>query len=100
MAQTSDGPSGVVETIVADLATPARFDKAIRRLRALGGLTGEARDIGPLLKELDAALDAECKAWAAQQLVEHFWRDIKRRVSGSFPEYYKEKLSCRPDLQV
>lgn len=73
--------------------TDARWDKAIFRLRDEGKLTGEPKDIGPLIKAIQADVEEECGEEIRERLFKWAWRQLERRVVAGFPEYYKRKLA-------
>lgn len=72
--------------------TEPRWDKAIQHLRENGELTGEPKDIGKLIKEIQRDVNEECGDEIRAQLFKWAWRQIERRVVAGFPEYYKRKL--------
>jgi hypothetical protein len=82
----------VVERIATSLRTDARFRKAVERLRDAGRLTGTPKDIGPLMKEIGEDLHSEARPIVAEELVAHFWKDIQRKATAGFAEWYKEQL--------
>jgi len=73
--------------------TEARWDKAIQHLRDRGELADEPKDIGPLLKELNQDLRAECAEIIREELFKWAWKDISRIATYGFPEWYKERLA-------
>lgn len=73
----------------------ARWDKAVQHLRDRGELTNTPRDIGPLLKEIQSDIEAEC----ADEIKETLWRwarkDILRSAGYGAPEWYKQRLAAQ-----
>lgn len=75
-----------------EFATPARFAKGVQHLREQDQITGEARDIGPLMKELAEDLVAEHKDYILERLWKQFGKDIVRGAGRGAPEWYKAQL--------
>jgi hypothetical protein len=72
--------------------TEARWKKAIQHLRDDGKLTGEPKDIGPLIKELTQDfLDEE-----SEIIMDRLWQEYKKQaihfVIKGFPEWYKQQI--------
>jgi hypothetical protein len=86
-------PADFVQTLTDSLKTEARWNKAIQHLRDDGKLEGSPRDIGALLKEIQADIEKEEAANISDQLFRHFWPHIKRGVIAGFPEFYKKTLA-------
>ena len=82
----------VIVGIVEEYATTARYDKAVQHLRESGKLTGERKDIGPLMKELSLDFEAECAEEIAGILYKHFRKGIMRGVCAGMPGYYKTEV--------
>jgi len=79
--------------IAEDLATEARWEKAIQHLRERGELANDVKDIGPLLKEIQQDTLTECQEDIKERLFKWAWQDIVRKVTNGFPQWYKEKLA-------
>lgn len=86
------GPGDVVQHIISELKTDARWRKAVQHLRDAGKLTDTPQDIGPLMKELAEDLEREATDHVKEALFKHFWSQIKRGATGGFPEWYKAEL--------
>jgi hypothetical protein len=84
----------VVQLLLAELKTPARWQKAIQHLRDAGQLEGSPRDIGPLIKEIPDDIRKEAEDTIKQRLFDHFWPQLRRGVTAGFPEFYKEQLAA------
>lgn len=82
----------IVGTIGIKYKTPARWNKAIQHLKERGELTGTPKDIGNLLKEVQADIKAECEAEIKQELFNYAWKDIARITISGLPEWYKDEL--------
>lgn len=83
---------GIVDQIVLQYAGEARWNKAIQKMREAGTLTDSVKDIGPLMGVLNKDFHEEEKEAIKDLLFKHFWKDIARRCSNGFPEWYKRKL--------
>lgn len=83
---------GVVDKIIAQYRTEARFSKAVQHLRERGEITDSPKDIGALLIEAWEDTVKECK----DEIMESLWREtrdkIRRGVLAGLPEWYKEQL--------
>lgn len=82
----------IVEFLIDELRNEARWNKAIQHLREDGAITDSPRDIGPLLKEIQADVLEEEEDYIKEQLFKAVKKDILRGVTRGFPEYYKEHL--------
>jgi hypothetical protein len=80
--------------------TPARWNKAVQHLKEAGKLTGTPSDIGPLLKEVQADIEAECADEIKQKLFEHFFPTVKRVAIRGLPEWYKDELAKTSNFKV
>jgi hypothetical protein len=70
----------------------ARWNKAIQHLKEAGQLTDSPKDIGPLLKEVQNDIEAECSQEIAEVLIKWALPHIKRSAIKGLPEWYKQKL--------
>ena len=88
-------PSGkdFVQRLVEQYTTPARWNKAIHRLRDEGKLEGSPRDIGLIIKEVPDDILSECADELKDKLFEHIWPQIRRGVTHGLPQYYKEQIA-------
>lgn len=90
--KSNPAPVDIVTKLVAGLATPARFNKAVQRLRDAGTLLGDPRDIGPLIRSVQADVDDEMRQEIVEELHKHFWPQISRGLTRGIPDWYKAKL--------
>lgn len=81
-----------MEDFFKTFKSEARWDKAIQHLRDAGSLQSAPQDIGPLMKEIAADIESECKEDIKEFLYKQHIGDIKRIALGGFPLWYKEKL--------
>lgn len=82
----------VVEFLVTQLRTDARWRKAIQHLREAGKITDTPADIGPLLLEIKTDIEREEADAVKEALFKHFWPQIARGATSGFPEFYKREL--------
>jgi hypothetical protein len=90
-------PTDIREALGRLVSTPARWQKAVQRLRDAGKLTESVKDIGPAIKELQSDIDAECKDLIIERLLAWALPTIRRRASGGFPDWYKARLAAAND---
>jgi hypothetical protein len=88
----ADNKPMVVDLLVAELRTEARWAKAIQHLREAGQIQGSPRDIGPLIKEVNQDIEKEEVDYIKKKLFQRFWPEIKRQLTHGLPEWYKERL--------
>jgi len=82
----------VVAGLVEMLSNEARYTKAVQRLRDDGSLTGEPKDIGPLIREVQRDIEIEAVETIKSSLYDHFRKDILRGASRGVPAWYKQQL--------
>jgi hypothetical protein len=69
-----------------------RWDKAVQHLRDAGALQQSLADIGALIKDTHADIEAECIEEIKAALWSHAKSHIMRAAVRGLPEWYKEKL--------
>lgn len=90
--ERNPGGVDIVTHIAAELASPARWDKAVQHLRERGELQNAPQDIGPLMKEVaQDVLEEEADA-IKEALFTWAWPKIHRSVARGLPQWYKDKL--------
>jgi hypothetical protein len=82
----------VVDQVIAEYRTPARWAKAVQHMREAGRLEDSPRDIGLLFKEVPADIRREGGAEIMLRLFELAWPKIQRGVTAGLAEWYKERL--------
>lgn len=82
----------MIDRLVDELKTEARWNKAVQHLREEGTLEGAPKDIGNLIKEVMRDLDEEEGDYIKEKLYTHYVKEIKSRVIAGFPEWYKLSL--------
>ena len=82
----------IQQSLALAYRTPARWNKAIVHLRDAGLLTDTPKDIGPLLKEINSDVLAECTDDIKDRLFKWAWKNLSREITKGFPEYYKQQL--------
>ena len=87
-------PQGeAVQGIINALRTESRWLKAIQHLREAGQLQKDAKDIGPLVREIQRDVLEEEADWIKQQLFEAHTTEISKGVVQGFAQYYKHLLT-------
>lgn len=83
----------ILQRLISEYKTEARWFKGVQHLGESGGISGEPKDIGPLIKEVQADIQEECGTEIRAALWSWAWPQIKRGVVGGLPEWYKEVLA-------
>lgn len=83
----------IMEKLIATYKTPARWEKAVYRLRDNGDLLNAPQDIGKIIKEVWPDIVAECEDEIKQTLWDHFSKQLQRGVVVGLPEWYKLRLA-------
>lgn len=83
----------IIQRLITEYKTHARWFKGVQHLGESGGLLGEPKDIGPLIKEVQADIQEECGTEIRAALWNWAWPQIKRGVVGGLPEWYREVLA-------
>lgn len=83
----------VVQRLILELRTEARWNKAIQHLRDNGQLADSPQDIGALIKEIQGDTEKEEAESVKEALYKHFWPQIQRGLIAGFPEFYKKHLA-------
>lgn len=81
------------QAYMESLRTDARWQKAVWRRRDAGQLLAEPKDIGPIIKDIQADTLEEHKDEAKEILWGLYGGELTRKVVAGFPEWYKEKLA-------
>lgn len=81
-----------LHVIAEEVGTPARYEKAIQRLKESGKFTGAVQDIGPLIKAVGDDIREECKEFIGARFAELFTDDVSRIATKGIPNWYKKKL--------
>jgi hypothetical protein len=82
----------IIGILTANYATEPRWNKAIEHLRDAGTLTGELKDIGPLMAEVPMDVLKECEDEIKEKLFKWAWPQLRRTLIRGIPEWYKQKL--------
>lgn len=88
-------PTGkdLVEILIEEYGTEARWQKAVQHLAESGVLDGSPKDIGFLMREIPLDILKECEEDIKNKLFKHFWSKISRGVTRGVPEWYKKTLA-------
>lgn len=76
-----------------------RYAKVRQHLLERGELAGDNTDIGKLLKELHRDIDAECKDYIAEALLDWALPIIKKRASSGMAPWYQNRLQYESLLE-
>ena len=86
------GGADILTLLVAKYRTPARWMKAVQHRRDAGQLLDTPQDIGPLIPEISADVEKECKEEIMEFLYSWAWPKVRRGLSAGFALWYKERL--------
>ncbi len=82
----------VVQQLIMDYRTEARWQKAVQHLRERGEIEDSPRDIGKLINEVGADIERECAEQIAQALYKWAWPQVRRGTVAGVAEWYKDQL--------
>ena len=85
----------IIQQIISDYRTPARYQKALQHLSEAGKTEGTLRDIGLLIREIPEDIKRECYDEIAGRLFKYAWPHIARGVCGGVALWYKDVLLKR-----
>jgi hypothetical protein len=83
---------GNLELFIEGFRTEARWQKAVQHLREKGELENQPRDIGKLMKEINLDIIEEETDIIKDCLFKLYIKDITRKATAGFAEWYKEQL--------
>lgn len=86
------GSNDILEQLILELKTKARWNKAVIHLKESGDCTDSPKDIGLLFKNVQQDLQVECSDYIKDRLFSWAWPRIARGSTHGLPEWYKEKL--------
>lgn len=89
------GQNDIIQSIINEYRTSARWDKAIIHLQEKEELENSPRDIGKLMKEIPEDILSEYKEEIKDRLFNWAIKDIMRGCNKGLAEYYKEYLMKR-----
>lgn len=84
----------VVQRLILDYTTTARWEKAVQHLRERGELTDSPKDIGALMREIPLDVEKEEVGAIKDVLYAHAWPHIRRGIVSGVPEWYKQRLAA------
>lgn len=82
----------IIERLSAELATPARWQKAVVHLREVGRIEDSPRDIGGLIVAVKEDIRKECSDLIVEELFKWAWPQLQRACVRGLPEWYKDHL--------
>jgi hypothetical protein len=91
--QQNPTKADIIAGLTSALRCERRWEKACERLRDIGVLESDPRDIGRLIHSVQADVEEECAAEIKDALFKWAWPQIKRRVAAGLPEWYKRRLA-------
>lgn len=92
--QSNPTRADVVQMLIQEYRTDARWRKAVQHLRDAGHLEGSPRDIGKLIQEVPNDVLSDSEDEIRERLFKHFWPHIKRGLVAGFPEFYKREIAA------
>jgi hypothetical protein len=90
--ETNPTRGDVVEKLIEELSTPARYQKAVIHLRERGVITDSVKDIGAIIAEVRRDIALEAREHIAQALYRYFADTIIRRAASGVPQWWKDEL--------
>ena|ERR1700677_653748 len=91
--EANPGKGDVLDVLILNSKSTARFNKAVQHLRERGELTGTPKDIGNLMKEVNLDALTELAPVIKEQLFKWAWPKVSRAIVGGLPQWYKEELA-------
>lgn len=85
--------AALLDTIVESVSTPVRWEKAVMRIAERGELANEAKDIGPIMREVIADVESECQHEIKEMLWLSYRKEVLRMCSKDVPDWYKRRLA-------
>lgn len=82
----------VIQQLIMEYRTPARWAKAVQHLKETGKLEGTPKDIGLIMGAVFPDIEKECKEEIQEKLYNAFKDQLRRGVAAGLPEWYKEQL--------
>lgn len=82
----------LVLELAEELRTEARWEKTVQSFREKGELTGEAKDIGPLLKALNENILEEESDYIKEKIFKWVWKKLSHQLVKGFPDWYKKRI--------
>jgi len=83
---------GKLQLYIDSFRTEARWQKAVQHLREKGELEEQPKDIGKLMKEINLDIIEEEQENIKKYLYQLFIKDITRKATAGFAEWYKKQL--------
>lgn len=90
--KTSPKNGDILNQLCATYKAEGRWAKAVQHLGEDGSLDGSPKDIGALIKEVQADVHRECADEIKEALFKWAWPHIQRSCVAGVPEWYKQRL--------
>jgi len=87
------GGKDIKDQLIQELRCEGRWAKAVQHLKEEGKLTNSPKDIGMLIKEVQADIESEEKEMIKDRLYKWAIKDVLRGASGGVAQWYKDKLA-------
>jgi hypothetical protein len=82
----------IEEELIQAYRSQARWAKARQHLREAGTLKDSPADIGPIIKEVFADIDKECRDEIKERLYAHFVKRLQAGFIQGLPDWYRGQL--------
>jgi len=92
--ERNPGRGDVIQGLIEQYGTEARWAKALQHLQEQGEIEGEPRDIGLLIREVPEDILAEHECDIRDALYDAFIKDLKRGWTRGLPLWYKQLLAA------
>jgi hypothetical protein len=90
--ESNPGNKDIIQKLIEQYTTPARWQKAVLRLREAGQIEDDPRDIGKIIREVAPDVLKECEDEIREALFKYAWPHIQRGLTRGLPEWYKDQL--------
>lgn len=85
--------ANILQSLTDELATPARWNKAVIHLKEEGKIVGEPRDLQYIIPAIQQDILKECSEYIKEQLFSWAWPKLKGSCVRGAAEYYKNQLT-------
>ena len=90
--KSNPGAKDIIQTLILQYKTPARWAKAVQHLREAGKLDGSPKDIGALMMEAKEDIKKECADEIKEALYRYAVDQIMRGCTAGLADWYKNEL--------
>lgn len=89
-----------ITALTEAVSNPARWEKALAHLRESGSLTDSAKDIGPIVREVQRDILEECESFIKDELYQKASPIIVRESARPIAPWYKDRLTKEVTDQI